>query len=166
MLARLWSARKVELHHPADKTTEEVIAIWADYLKKQWRRHLIWLVVNGVIAPFSFLLFVLPGPNLIGYWFFYRAIHHLLVVWGIRRVRSGKIPTEFYPSSGLNEPVERARDGTVGHPALGGRAAGLAEHVEWHSPSGKENAKIKPVVEQTPRNREDADFQAEPFQDR
>jgi hypothetical protein len=135
MLARLWSARCVELHHPAARTQDEVHAIWTDYLKNQWWRHLVWLIVNGTIAPFTVLLFPLPGPNLIGYWFAYRAVHHTLVVWGIRRVLRKSTPTELHPVAALDLAIERDGDGNVGHSALTGSATGLADHVNWHSRS-------------------------------
>ena len=81
------------------------------------------------------LFAILPGPNLIGYWFAYRAIHHSLVVWGIRRVRRNQIPTELHPVAALDLPIERDGDGKVGHAALTGSATRLAEHVNWHSSS-------------------------------
>ena len=123
MLARLWSTRRIELHHPAARPGDEVRAIWKQYLAQQWRRHLIWLSCNGAIAPFAFWLFILPGPNLIGYWFAYRTIHHLLVVWGIRRVRRDKVITELHPIAVALEPANRSRDdrGKPGHSALSGR---------------------------------------------
>ena len=96
---------------------------------------MFWLIVNGVIAPFSVLFAILPGPNLIGYWFAYRAIHHMLVVWGIRRVRRNKIPTELHPIAALDLPIERDGDGKMGHAALTGAATRLAEHVTWHDSS-------------------------------
>ena len=79
MLARLRSARRIDLHHPAAQPGATVCAIWHDYLTRQWRRHLLWMSVNAVIAPFTVIFAILPGPNLIGYWFAYRAIHHVLV---------------------------------------------------------------------------------------
>src|SRR5262249_40718301 len=87
MLVRLRSARRIELHHPASRTDAEVRALWRDYLNHRWWRHLLWLSLNSIIAPFTLLLVPLPGPNVIGYWFAYRAIHHALIVWGIRGVR-------------------------------------------------------------------------------
>ena len=69
-----------------------------------------WLSCNGIIAPVAIItLWILPGPNLIGYWFAYRAIHHSLVVWGIRRVQRKQIPTELYPVAALDLPIEQAR---------------------------------------------------------
>ena len=111
---------------------DEALAIWKDYLRQQWLRHLVWLIVNGVIAPISVLFAILPGPNLIGYWFAYRAVHHSLVVWGIRRLRRNKIPTELHPIAALDLPVEMGKDGKYAHAALTGRATGLDMHMAWH----------------------------------
>jgi len=140
MLARLRSARRIDLHHPAAQAGGEVSATWRGYLTQQWRRHLLWMSINGAIAPFAFLLFILPGPNLIGYWFAYRAIHHLLVVWGIGRVRSDKISTELHPVAGLDLPIERDDQGKPSHAALTGAAARFAECLAWHDPAYRNRA--------------------------
>ncbi len=133
MLARLRSARAITVRYPALRDAAEVRLAWSTYLGQQWRRHLVWLVVNGLIAPFSVLFAILPGPNLIGYWFAYRAIHHMLVVWGIRRARGNKIATEFVPIAALDIPIEPTRGVKSRHPALPGAAARLHEHVKWHT---------------------------------
>ena len=108
MLVRLRSARRIDLHHPASRTADEVRALWADYLNHRWWRHLLWMSLNGVIAPFTVLFAILPGPNVIGYWFLYRAIHHALIVWGIRRVRAGRVLIDLYPLR-LARSADRAR---------------------------------------------------------
>jgi hypothetical protein len=161
MLVRLWSARTIDLHYPAARPVDEVRDTWADYLKKQWRRHLVWLIVNGVIAPFSVLFAILPGPNLIGYWFAYRAIHHALVVWGITRVRRNKVPTEFDPIAALDLPIERDSDGKSSHAALTGAAVGLHEHVTWHNSSRWARGDSTPSVAPTPGDIQTADSQTE-----
>jgi Mitochondrial K+-H+ exchange-related len=165
MLARLWSARRVDLHHPAARSADEVRTIWTDYLKRQGRRHLAWLIVNGVIAPFALLLFVLPGPNLIGYWFAYRAIHHSLVVWGIRRVQRNKVLTELHPMAALDLPIERDSDGNTVHAALSGAATRLDEHVNWHSSSLGARVASTPTVDTRPSDSKTANFQAEKSRD-
>jgi hypothetical protein len=163
MLARLWSARTVELCHPASRRGDLVRAIWMDYLRQQWRRHLVWLIVNAVIAPISVLFAILPGPNLIGYWFAYRAIHHSLVVWGIRRVRRDKIPTELHPTRALDLPVEIVKDGKHAHAALVGRPTGLDMHMAWH---GAAPAESKPAVVPAANGLEPAELQSEKSKDR
>jgi hypothetical protein len=133
MLARLRGARSIDLHYPATHSSVEVREIWRDYLWYQWWRHLLWFAVNGAVAPPAIaILWILPGPNLIGYWFLYRAIHHALVLWGIRRVMRNQFPTEFIPLGALDVPIERDGSGQPVHEALGEKTARLAEHVDWH----------------------------------
>jgi hypothetical protein len=163
MLARLRSAPTVELYHPASRRGDEVRAIWMDYLRQQWRRHLVWLIVNAVIAPISVLFAILPGPNLIGYWFAYRAIHHSLVVWGIRRVRRDKIPTELHPTQALDLPVEIGKDGKHAHAALADRSTGLDMHMAWH---GAAPAESKPAVVPAANGLEPAELQSDKSKDR
>jgi hypothetical protein len=162
MLARLWSARRVDLHHPAGRHGDQVRAIWDEYLSQQWRRHLVWLCFNGAVAPFAIVtLWILPGPNLIGYWFAYRAIHHLLVVWGIRRVQQNKVPTELYPVAALDLPIERDGDGKAGHIALTGRANRLDEHVAWHTGSRGARTESNAAVAPTPGDSRPAHYETE-----
>jgi hypothetical protein len=134
MLASLRSARRIDLHHPVTRPGEQVRAIWSEYLAQQWRRHLIWMTINGVIAPFTVIFAILPGPNLIGYWFAYRAIHHLLVVWGIHRVRRNRITTELFPLAALDLPIEYPA-GTARCVALDFAAVRLDEHLLWYQSS-------------------------------
>jgi hypothetical protein len=132
MLARMWSARQIDLHYPAGRRGDQVLVIWHDYLRQQLVRHTVWLSINSFIAPVTVLFAILPGPNLIGYWFAYRAIHHLVVVWGIQRVWRNKVPTEMVATDALDLPLEQSSEGRTQHAALGGRAARLDDHVAWH----------------------------------
>jgi hypothetical protein len=165
MLARLRSARRIDLHHPAARTGDEVRAAWRRYLNYQWRRHLFWMSINGAIAPIAFLLFVLPGPNLIGYWFAYRAIHHLLVVWGIRRVWLDRLATELHPAAALDRPLEPDEGGQACHAALAGAADQLQEHVEWHDAGRRARGARWPPVTASPTAQEPAHDLAEESRD-
>ena len=131
MLARLRTARSIELHHPAARSEGEVLAKWRNYLTRQWRRHFFWLGFNAVIAPISVILAPLPGPNLIGYWFAYRAVHHTIVVLGINRVQRKLIPIELYPIELLDQPIEDDGEGNARHGALEGAEAELERHMSW-----------------------------------
>jgi hypothetical protein len=137
MLSQLWSAKVIELHHPAARNDDEVLAIWHDYVRRQRNRHLVWLTINGVVAPFTVILAPLPGPNVIGYWFLYRAIHHLLVVGGTVRVGRGRVPTKLNPVDALDMPVERDDAGKTSHRALAGGGERLGEHVARSLPSAR-----------------------------
>ncbi len=129
MLSQLRVAKMIELHYPASRTGDEVLAIWQNYVARQRNRHLVWLTINGVVAPFTVLFAILPGPNIIGYWFLYRAVHHLLVVWGTVRVGRGGVPTELRPRDALDLPIELDDAGKTTHVALVGGGERLGEHV-------------------------------------
>jgi hypothetical protein len=132
MLSRLRSARRIELHHPASRGADEVRRMWLAYLDRRWWIHLLWMIANGLVAPPGLLiLWMLPGPNVIGYWFAYRAIHHALILWGIRRVRRGWVEVVLRPSPDLDRPIERDEGGKARHAALDGEAVLLDEHVAW-----------------------------------
>jgi hypothetical protein len=154
MLARLRSARRIDLFHPATRPENDVAAAWRRYLNHQWRRHLFWMTINGVIAPFSALFAILPGPNLIGYWFAYRAIHHLLVVWGIRRVWRQEISTGLHPVAALDRPLEPDEAGKPRHSALAGAAVRLHEHVTWHNSPGWTFGARRPSCAASPTEQE------------
>jgi Mitochondrial K+-H+ exchange-related len=119
MLARLRSARLIELHHPSSRDEGTVNAIWRTYLGQRYRRHLLYALVNFTIAvPTILFLWPLPGPNIIGYWFVYRMIHHLVIVRGISRVKRGSTPTILHSMMSLNLPVLVGVDGTLNHIAI------------------------------------------------
>jgi Mitochondrial K+-H+ exchange-related len=106
ILKHLGRASQVELYHPASMGSEEALGLWRDYLARRRRRHLLWLVVTLVLSLLSVLLMVLPGPNVLGYWFVYRAICHLRVEIGTRRVLGNRIPTRPHPTAVLEaEPA-------------------------------------------------------------
>jgi hypothetical protein len=129
MLSQLRTAKIIELHHPTSQTGDEVLAIWQNYVSRQTNRHLVWLAINGAAAPFSIVFAILPGPNVIGYWFLYRAIHHLLIVWGTIRVRRGRVPVSLHPRNALDIPVERDLEGRTTHAAIAGTGERLDQHV-------------------------------------
>lgn len=106
LLARLRSAKSIEVHHPPALTTEEVQAAWTAFLRRGRIRHWVWFLVNLAISPFTVLFMPLPGPNLIGYWFAYRAVHHWLILVGLGRARVRSVETAFHPTT----PLEVAPD--------------------------------------------------------
>jgi hypothetical protein len=130
LLVPLRSAATVEIRYPAALGTAAARAAWDEYLKGRLLRHSWWLIFNLVLSAITLLLAILPGPNVIGYWFAYRAVHHLLVLVGLWRVRSGRIATSFHASEALDVPLAEAeRDGQP-HPALGLDPRHLDEFLE------------------------------------
>ena len=131
MLARLRRARRVDLHHPSSRAAETVNTIWRSYLGQRYWRHLAYALVNSLIAvPTILLLWPLPGPNVIGYWFVYRMIHHLMIVQAISRVCRGYTPTMLHSMVVLDLPVEIGGDGIVRHAAFKEEGTRLAEFLE------------------------------------
>jgi hypothetical protein len=132
MLVRLYWIKRIDLYYPASKSAV-VRTIWQGYLRGRFWHHLIWLVINALIVPFVAVLAILPGPNVIGFWFTYRAIHHALIVLGIRRARREQVPTSLIASEALDRPVQRDAKGKAAHPIFRGARNHHRLHVyyEW-----------------------------------
>jgi hypothetical protein len=103
MLRALRNAEVIHLYHPSRLDAEGARNLWTNYLKGRARHHMPWLVLNALVTPLTLLLAPIPGPNIIGYWFLYRAVCHLLALLGVRRALHEATVTEFIPSSALDE---------------------------------------------------------------
>ncbi len=109
LLRGLRKVRSITLHHPASMASEAARTAWLDYLKQRWRHHVIWLSVNLVLAPVIGIgLWWLPGPNVFGYWFTYRAICHSLALFGIQRAQAKEVTTSFFPLEPLDIHLDQA----------------------------------------------------------
>ena len=136
MLVRFRSSRRIDLYHPASRDSAGVTSIWRNYLSSRFRRHMAFALFNALIAaPTLVFLWPLPGPNIIGYWFAYRMIHHLMIVQGVRRLRRGVTPTSLHAMAALDFPVERGDDGKARHTALAGEARRLDDFVNRPLPT-------------------------------
>jgi hypothetical protein len=102
MLRSLRGVPAVVLHHPLSFTEEETRSLWTVYLKSRQGRHTFWFVINAFVSPLTLLLAPLPGPNVIGYWFVYRSVCHLLARLGARNARSEQVSTEFLSTNALD----------------------------------------------------------------
>ncbi len=102
MLRALRGVRAVVLHHPLIFTEEETRSLWTVYLKSRQGRHMFWFVINALVSPLTLLLAPLPGPNVIGYWFVYRSVCHLLARLGARNARSEQVSAEFLSTNALD----------------------------------------------------------------
>lgn len=109
LLRGLRRADRVVLHHPALLSSREARYEWRHYLGRNHRHHLIASAWDWLLAILTAPLALLPGPNVVGLWFAYRAITHILVIRGIRRVQSKQTPTEFHAHDALNEPLSADR---------------------------------------------------------
>ena len=130
LLRSLRGARAIELLHPSSLNQDEVREHWECYLKNRKRRHTFWLVVNAIFSPVTVLLAPLPGPNVIGYWFVYRAVCHLLARLGIRRTLGGEIATELVASSELDGTFAAANDEQIANVEASFGLKGLGAYLK------------------------------------
>lgn len=130
LLRALRSTQSIELVYPSALNEDEVREQWRCYLSSRKRRHTFWLVVNAVVSPVTVVLAPVPGPNVIGYWFVYRAVCHLLARLGITRARKGDVPTEFISSGELDGTFATADDERIAHVEASLGLKGLGAYLE------------------------------------
>ena len=83
----LWTlrrAREAVLHHPDDITGEAAFGILRQHLSRDFDRHRLWLAIDSLLMIASGLLILIPGPNIIGYYFAFRVVGHFFSVRGAR----------------------------------------------------------------------------------
>jgi hypothetical protein len=83
----LWALRQEQsatLVYPADLSQGEADDVARRVLQRDADRHRWWLVIDTLLLLLSALLILLPGPNLIGYYFAFRVVGHYLSWRGAR----------------------------------------------------------------------------------
>lgn len=85
----LWNLRNTErvlLIHPDDVPGADAEQIARTHLSADYRKHRNWCVIDGVLAAITGpLFFFVPGPNIIGWYFLFRAVGHLFALRGARQ---------------------------------------------------------------------------------
>ena len=84
----LWSLRGVTaaaLVYPSDLVDASAAAIRERLLAHARRHHRRWLIVNAAGVALTAVLVLLPGPNVIGYYFLFRVAGHFLSWRGARQ---------------------------------------------------------------------------------
>ena len=77
-LRRMPTFRKIKvlLNRPVE--TSLVKSNLRRMMKDRSYHHLRWMLVDLLLLPFSVLLWIIPGPNVIGYYLLFRVISHWL----------------------------------------------------------------------------------------
>nr|ALS89571.1 mitochondrial K+-H+ exchange-related protein [uncultured bacterium] len=141
LLRSLRGVKTLELVHPSLLNEDEARERWSCYLSGRKRRHTFWLVVNAIFSPVTVLLAPLPGPNVIGYWFVYRAVCHLLARLGVRNAQSDEMTTELIASSVLDGTFNAADNKRVADVEADFGLKGLGAYLERvNSKRGNERA--------------------------
>jgi hypothetical protein len=88
----LWSLRSIdaaELRYPADLSEPSATTLSINILTNARRHHGIWLIVDGLLFAASGILFFVPGPNIVAYYFGLRLVGHILSWRGARKGLDG-----------------------------------------------------------------------------
>jgi len=107
----LWNLRKqdhVVAVHPSDTTFDAVMPHIHRALQRDYERHRNWLIVDTIGLIVSGLLAIVPGPNLLAYYFLFRVGGHWLSMRGATQGRR-RVEWEGRPCEPLNELREALR---------------------------------------------------------
>jgi hypothetical protein len=77
----LWHLRhhtSARLHHPPDITGDQALALMRTSMTRDRDRHFRWLLIDAVLMILSAALVIVPGPNVLGYYFAFRVVGHYL----------------------------------------------------------------------------------------
>jgi Mitochondrial K+-H+ exchange-related len=78
LLWRLRNESELTLHFPDDTAAEAATTIARAELQREVDRHMKWIIIDGVLFAASGVLFFVPGPNLVAYYFGFRLAGHYL----------------------------------------------------------------------------------------
>jgi hypothetical protein len=120
----LWHLRhqtEVTLHHPTDMAEGQCMKIARTSLQRDGDRHRNWLAIDSVLMVLSAALILVPGPNVVGYYFAFRVVGHYLswrgarqgldvVVW---KTEPSEPLAELRQAIDLNQPQREIKLGDV-----------------------------------------------------
>lgn len=84
----LWTLRKTTeatLHYPADLREAEAVERLRRQLGRDFDKHQFWLIIDTLLFIASGLLMLIPGPNLVAYYFAFRMVGHYFSLRGSRQ---------------------------------------------------------------------------------
>lgn len=84
----LWHMRRQSAavaFYPADLPEEEALSLVRASFKDDYDKHRRWLVIDLILFAASGLLALVPGPNLLAYYFAFRLVGHHLSMRGARQ---------------------------------------------------------------------------------
>ena len=88
----LWHLRR-QTHgrfvYPDDLSEPQGLQAMVASLKRDYDKHRFWLAIDGLLFIASGLLALVPGPNILAYYFAFRVVGHYLSFRGARQGLSG-----------------------------------------------------------------------------
>ena len=101
LLWRLRNVTALTLHYPDDMSSDAAEASARRELQRESDRHLKWLVLDGTLLVASGAFFFVPGPNVIAYYFGFRAVGHYLSRRGASHALT-EVSWQCHPSAHLS----------------------------------------------------------------
>lgn len=81
----LWNLRRqttATAAHPQDMSFDQVLTLIRRTLQRDYERHRLWLVLDTILLIASGALMLVPGPNIVAYYFAFRVVGHWLSMRG------------------------------------------------------------------------------------
>ena len=103
----LWNLRRADearLMYPNDMPEAAAVAELRRQMNRDFEKHRFWLVIDSLLLVASGLLMLVPGPNVLAYYFAFRVVGHFFSVRGARRGLNGVAWTQE-----ASEPLARLR---------------------------------------------------------
>ncbi|HEX6976203.1 MAG TPA: hypothetical protein VF147_17470 [Vicinamibacterales bacterium] len=83
----LWHLRKqasATLFYPDDMTESAAVEWMRGEMSRDFARHRLWLIIDSLLFIGSGVLFFVPGPNVVAYYFAFRMVGHYLSLRGAK----------------------------------------------------------------------------------
>jgi hypothetical protein len=90
----LWHLRRQEsacLFYPDDIDEQPAVLCLRRQLRRDFDKHRFWLIIDSVGFVASGALFLVPGPNVVAYYFAFRMVGHYLSMRGARQGLNGVV---------------------------------------------------------------------------
>jgi len=90
----LWHLRRQEhacLYYPDDIDEALGVATMRRQLGRDFEKHRFWLIIDSIGFIASGLLFLVPGPNVLAYYFAFRMVGHYFSLRGARQGLAGVV---------------------------------------------------------------------------
>lgn len=71
--------------HPEDLSGEAAMAVVRPAMQADFEKHRRWLVIDSLLLVLSGLLMLVPGPNVLAYYFAFRVVGHYFSMRGARQ---------------------------------------------------------------------------------
>jgi hypothetical protein len=108
LLWHLRRQREATFCYPDDMPESNALDARRDQLRRDFDKHRFWLVIDSLSFIASGVLVLVPGPNVLAYYFAFRMVGHFLSLRGARQGLQG-ISWRNEPSAPLSE-LRRALD--------------------------------------------------------